>query len=69
MECVSRSRNGNADLMTSVRHMGNAFLNRIETSQEEAACLVLQLSITRMSGQILYLHTAHQDERRFIIKR
>ena len=32
---------GNMDIKASVRHMGNAFLNGVETSAQEATCLVL----------------------------
>ena len=48
--------------------MDNAFLNGVETSQEDA-CLVLQLPITRKSRQVLFLHTAHPDENNFLLKR
>ena len=36
-------------LKESVHHIGNAFLNAVETSQQEAACLLLQIPITCMS--------------------
>ena len=35
------ARQGNMDIKASVSHMGNAFLNGVETSAQEAACLVL----------------------------
>ena len=60
--------NGNIDLKASVRHMGNTFLNDVETSQEEAACLVLQLPITWMSRWVLSLHTAYIGEWAFLLK-
>ena len=59
---------GNMDIKASVRHMGNAFLNGVETSAQEAACLVLQLPITRMSRDIVFLHTSPPDERTFLLK-
>ena len=43
------ARNGNMDLKESVRHAGNAFLNVVETSQQAAAYLVLQMPKMRMS--------------------
>ena len=55
------ARNGNMDMKVSVGHMGNAFISSVEISQEEAACLVLQLQITRMR-QVLFLYAAHPDE-------
>ena len=35
------ARQGNMDIKVSVRHMGNAFLNGVETSAQEAPCLFL----------------------------
>ena len=32
--------------------MGNTFLNGVETSQEEAACLLLGIPITQMSREV-----------------
>ena len=52
----------------SVRHMGNAFLNGVETSAQEAACLVLQLPLTRMSREVVFLPTSPPDERTFLLK-
>ena len=48
--------------------MGNAFLDGVETSAQEAACLVLQLPITRMSREVVFLHTSPPDERTFLLK-
>ena len=48
------------DIKAFVRHMGNAFLNGIETSAQEAAFLVLQLPITRMSREVVFLHNLLQ---------
>ena len=62
------ARQGNMDIKASVRHMGNAFLNGVETSAQEAACLVLQLPITRMSREVVFLHTSPPDERTFLLK-
>ena len=69
MEKVCReARNGNMDLKQSVRHMGNAFLNGVETSQEEAACLLLGIPITQMSREVFFINTAPIDERTFVLK-
>ena len=62
------ARNGNMDLKQSVRHMGNAFLNGVETSQEEAACLLLGIPITQMSREVFFINTAPIDERTFVLK-
>ena len=56
------------DIKASVRYMGNAFLNGVERSAQEAACLVLQLPITRMSREVVFLPTSPSDERTFLLK-
>ena len=56
------------DLKASVHHIGNAFLNAVETPQEEAATLVLQIPITRMSREVVFIPTSHPDERTFLLK-
>ena len=50
------AREGNINLKESVRHMGNAFLNGVETPQQEAAFLALQMAVTRMSRLNIYIH-------------
>ena len=55
------------DIKASVRHMGNALLNGVETSAQEATYLVLQLPITRMSREVVFLHTS-PDERMSLLK-
>ena len=49
-------REGNMNLKESVRHMGNAFLNGVETPQQKAAFLALQMAVTRMSRVNIYAH-------------
>ena len=62
------ARQGNMDNKASVRHMGNAFLSGVEIPAQEAACLVLQLPITRMSREVVFLHTSPPDERTLLLK-
>ena len=62
------AQNGNMDLKQSVRHMGNAFLNGVETSQEEAACLLLGMPITQMSREVVFINTAPVDERTYLLE-
>ena len=61
-------RQGNMDIKASVRHMGNAFLNCVETSAQEATCLVLQLPITRMIRKVVFIPTSRPDERTLLLK-
>ena len=48
------AHNGNMDLKASVGHIRNAFLNAVETPQE-AETLVLQIPITRMGREVIYV--------------
>ena len=69
MEQASReASNGDMELKESVRHIGNAFLNAEETSQEEAVCLVLQMPMTRMSCEVIFIPTSHPDEQTYLLK-
>ena len=48
--------------------MGNAFLNGVETPQQEAAFLALQMAVTRMSRESTFIPTSPPDERTFLLK-
>ncbi len=65
---VKEARDGGLGLQKAVRHIGNAFLNSVETSQEEAACMVLQLPVTRLSREVVFIHTSPPENRTFIVK-
>ena len=47
--------------------MGNV-LNGVETSQEEAACLLLVIPIMQMSREVFFINRAPIDERTFVLK-
>ena len=64
----SDAKRGNMDLKESVRHMGNVFLNAVETGQEEAAFLLLQLPMTFMSRDSVFINTSPKNERTFLVK-
>ena len=67
-KACKEAREGNMNLKESVRHMGNAFLNRVETPQQEAAFLALQMTVTRMSRKSTFIPTSPPDERTFLLK-
>ena len=67
-KACKEAKSGNMDLKKSVRHIGNAFLNGVETSQQEAAYLVLQMPVTRMSRSVIFVPTSHPDDRTFLMK-
>ena len=58
----------NMALKQAVRHMGNKFLNCVETGAQEAAYLVLQTPITRASREVIFINTNKPEERPFILK-
>ena len=53
----SEAKDRNMDLKESVRHIGNTFVNGVETSLQKAAYLVLQMPITQMSRQVIFINT------------
>ena len=67
-EACKEARKGNKSLKESVRHIGNKFLNATEVSAQEAAYLILQLSMSRKSRKCEFLSTAPQNERTFLLK-
>ena len=70
MECACEdAKHGNMDLKESVRHMGNVFLNGVETSQEEAAFLLLQLPVIYMTRGTIFINTSPPHERTFLVKK
>ena len=47
--------------------MGNVFLNAVETGQEEAAFLLLQIAMTFMSRDSVFINTSLPSERTFLV--
>ncbi len=56
------------DVVQATRHMGTAFLNGVETCQEEAAYLVLQMPITQMRCEVVFILTSPPGERMHFVK-
>ena len=67
-EACKEARKGNKSLKESVRHIGNKFLNAVEVSAQEAACLILQLSMSTKSRKCEFISTAPHSERTFLLK-
>ena len=69
MEKACKDANkGNMDLKQSVQHIGNVFLNAVETGQEEAAFLILQAAMTFMSRELVFINMSPPSERTFLVK-
>ncbi len=62
------ARNGHMDAVNSVRHIGNQFINSVETGAQEAAYLVLGLPIVKCSREVVFINTSPPDERTFLVK-
>ena len=62
------ARQGNNDLKQQVRHIGNAFLNKVEIGAQEAAYLILQLAVTRSTRSVVFISTSPPEERTFLLK-
>ena len=56
------------DFKESVRHMGNKFLNAVETGEIESCYDLLELPITQSSVKIQFISTCKPDDRVFISK-
>ncbi len=67
-KACKEAREGNKDLQQQVAHIGNKFVNAVETGAQEAAYLLLQLPITRASRQVLFINTSPHDQRTFLLK-
>ena len=67
-DACKEARRGNKTLKESVRHIGNKFLNAVEVSAQEAAYLILQLSMSSKSRKVEFLPTAPKSERTFLLK-
>ena len=67
-EACKEAKKGNKSLKESVRHIGNKFLNAVEVSAQEAAYLILQLSMSSKSRKVEFLATAPKSERTFLLK-
>ena len=64
----NEARRNNMELKESVRHIGNVFLNGVETGQEEAAFLLLQIPMTFMTRECIFINTSPAEERTFLVK-
>ena len=62
------ARQENFDIRKQVRHIGNAFLNKVEIGAQEAAYLILQLPVTRSSRSVVFINTSPPEERTFLLK-
>ena len=49
-------RQGNKDLSSKIKHIGNKFLNSVEISAQEAVYLVLQMPLRRFSCQFQFMN-------------
>ena len=67
-KACKEARKGNKSLKKSVRHIGNKFLNSAEVSAQEAAYLILQLSMSTKTRKCEFLSTAPRNERTFLLK-
>ena len=63
------AKDGNMDLKESVCHMGNVFLNGVETSQEEAAFLLLQLPVIYATRGTTFINISPPHGRTFLVKK
>lgn len=61
-------KSGNQDIANKKRHIGNKFLTAVEISAQEAAYLVLQMPMRRLTHDFQFINTSNPDERAFLLK-
>ena len=62
------AKEGNKNIVSKVRHIGNKFLNAVEISAQEAVYLVLQMPLRRSSREFHFVNTSDPAERTFLLK-
>ena len=67
-KACEEAKAGNMNLKQSVCHMGNKFLNAVETSEQECCWDLLELPMTKSSVKVEFISTCPLDERVFIAK-
>ena len=67
-KACEEAKEGNKNIVSKVRHIGNKFLNAVEISAQEAVYLVLQMPLRRSSREFQFINTSDVDERTFLLK-
>ncbi|KAL5006836.1 hypothetical protein ScPMuIL_015642 [Solemya velum] len=68
-QATKEARQGNLDIRRQVRHIGNYFLNSVETSAQEAIYLALQMPLSRATRQVVFINTSLPEKRTVLLKR
>ena len=53
-QAAKEAKEGNLDLKRQVRHIGNYFVNSVETGAQEAVYLTLQMPLTKATRQVVF---------------
>ena len=67
-EACKEAKAGNLTLKDNVRHVGNKFLNAVETAEQECCYDLLELPITQSSIKIQFISICRPLNRVFIAK-
>ena len=65
---AKEAKNGNLDIKRQVRHIGNVFSNSVEVSAQEAVYLVLGMSLTKSTRDVVFINTSPQNQRIQLLK-
>ena len=68
-QAAKEAKESNLDLKRQVRHIGNYFVNSVETSAQEAVYLTLQMPLTKATRQVVFINTSPPDKRTFLLKK
>ena len=67
-KACEEAKEGNNNIASKVRHIGNKFLNAVEISAQEAVYLVLQMPLRKSSREFQFINTSDPDEKTFLLK-
>ena len=56
------ARKGNSSIKQQVRDIGNAFLNNVEISAQEAVYIILQLPMRKSCRQVVFINTSPPED-------
>ena len=65
---VREARLGNLDVRNQARKIGNAFLNHVEISAQEAVYILLQLHLKESSRLVIFINTSPKENRVILLK-
>ena len=67
-QACTEEKKGNSNIKQQVRGIRSKFLNNVEISAQDAVYIVLQLSMRKVSRQVVFVNTSPPSERVNLLK-